>query len=75
MGKVFRLIRGLNLSLSCFGLSALYLRNAHIMQQVTQPAGLASLNHCTVQPWKVRFNLIGDASAPFLFPSLCIIYL
>ena len=49
---------------------------AHILQQVTQPAGLASLNHGTlVQQWQVRFNLTEEVSPPSIFPSSCIIYL
>ena len=45
----------LNLLLLCFGLSGLGIVLAHILQKVTQPAGLASLNpgtgtagYCTV---------------------------
>ena len=52
----------------------------HIVHQVTQPAGLTSLNrgtewHGTVRQGSVRSNLIEDALAPSLFPSSCIIYL
>ena len=50
----------------------------HLLQLVTQPACLASLNYDTVTVLygrPVRFNLIEDASAPFLFPSSCIINL
>ena len=43
MGKVFCLSLELNPLLSCFGLSALYLR-IYVLQQMTQLAGLASLN-------------------------------
>ena len=75
MGKVFHLTWELNLALPCFGVSALHSCILHILQQVTQPAGLASLNHCTVRQWKVRFNLTEVASPPSLFPSSCIIYL
>ena len=46
MGKVFRLTWELNLLLPClFWVIGIVL--AHILQQVTQPAGLASLNRGT----------------------------
>ena len=49
--------------------SALGIVLGHV--QVTQPAGLAW--YCTVRQDSVSFNLIEDASAPFLFPSTVLI--
>ena len=75
MGKVFRLEPFAVLFLS------LDIVLTHILEQLTQPASLASLNCGTgtilysVQQGSVRFNLIEDASVLFLFQSSCIIYL
>ena len=42
---------------------------AHILQQMTQPAGLVSLNHGTVRQGSViGSTLIEDALAPLPFP-------
>ena len=51
-----------------------------VLQKVTQPAGLASLNRGTgmvlyCAAAEIMLNLTNDASAPALFPSNCIIYL
>ena len=46
---------------------------AHIMYQVTQSAGLASLNRGTAG--SVMVNLTEGALASSLFPSSCIVYL
>ena len=63
MGKVFHLTGELNLLLSCFGLSRHY-----SCKHLTLPAGPVSLNHGTVREWKIRLNLIEEASHPSLFP-------
>ena len=53
---------------------------AHILKQMTQPAGLASLNSCTgttlytVQQGAVRFNLLKTRQLP-AFSNLAIYYL
>ena len=73
MGKVFRL----HLRFEPFAVLfwALGIVLAHILQQMTQPAGLPSLNHGRLRQWKDRFNLREEALAPSLFPSSYIIYL
>ena len=63
MGKVDRLHNEVEPFAVLF--SALGIVLGHV--QVTQPAGLAW--YCTVRQDSVSFNLIEDASAPFLFPS------
>ena len=54
-----------------FGLSALL---AHILQQVTQPTGLSSLNYGTVGQRKVRINLTDEAS-PTTFSHLDVLFI
>ena len=44
---------------------------AHILELVTQPSFLASLNNGTVRQWKVGFNLTEEAMPHYLFPSRC----
>ena len=51
MGKVFRLYLKVEPFAALFW--ALGIALAHILQQLTQPAGLASLTHGAVQKWKV----------------------
>ena len=59
MGKVNRLLNRIEpFAVLFWGLGIVgTCTNAHILLQVTQPAGLVSLNHSTVRHWKVRFNL------------------
>ena len=77
MGKVFHL----NLRIKPFALLfwALGIVLAHILKQLTQPAGLASLNSCTgtvlYGRGSVRFNLRVRRQPPFTFLCSCIIYL
>ena len=41
---------------------------SHILQQVTQPVGLAFPNYGTARQWKVGFNLTDEALPPPISP-------
>ena len=69
IGKVSRLHNIIEPLLPCFWVLGIVL--AHILELVTQPAGLASLNYGTVGQWKVGFNLTKESSPPYLFLSRC----
>ena len=77
-GKVFRLSWELNLLLSCFGLSALYVL-AHILKQLTQPAGLASFNRGTGTVLYDRGSVIGSiwekTRRPLPFTHLAVLFI
>ena len=74
MGKVLRLPCELKILLYCFGLSALF-SHIYCNRWPNPPAWHPSTMVLAQYSTPVRFNLIEDASAPFLFPSSCIIYL
>ena len=53
IGKVSRLHNIIEPLLPCFCFWVLGIVLAHILELVTQPAGLASLNYGTVRLWKL----------------------
>ena len=77
IGNVFRLSWELNLLLPCFWALGIVL--AHILTQLTQPAGLASFNIGTGRVLYGRGELGSilreDASGPCILPSCYIIFI